>query len=387
MAANLIPLDDAAKMLGMSAEQLTEVRNQNEIFGYRDGSSWKFKMEELQRYSEEVGIDLVQLGGGADLSDSSSVDEELEDILSDSNLVLDLSEDSEDLDLASESGLDLSAGGSDVLSGSDVEPGESTSDTGKMVDGGDDDLLLAEDDLFDDGDLSLTDDSGDISMDSDSSLEDSDSVLDDSSSEIGLAASDSGINLSPTDSGLSLEEEPLELGGSDIDSLELPEDDEMISLEADDNELATQLKADDDFMLTPVEDAVEDESSGSQVIALEDSEIYEDDSSQTLLTGASGDSIAPTLVAEDANIFGAGLEGAGDHAEPVAVPVGIAPTATPEAPYSIFNVLALMLVLGLLTICMMLSFDVARNMWNFSEPYAINNTLMDSVIQMVGLEP
>jgi hypothetical protein len=88
----------------------------------------------------------------------------------------------------------------------------------------------------------------------DSDFDDSDLVLDDSdsSNKVSLEANDSGINLSPTDSGISLEEQPLELGGSDIDSLELPDDDDVISLnEASAMDAPTELRAEDDFNLTP----------------------------------------------------------------------------------------------------------------------------------------
>src|SRR5690606_36717664 len=89
-------------------------------------------------------------------------------------------------------------------------------------------------------------------------------------SDVTLGAGDSGINLgNPSDSGLSLEE-PLELsGGSGAESLELGED-EMLDLDK------SMGGSDDDFMLTPVEDGLDEESdSGSQVIAL-DSEDFED---------------------------------------------------------------------------------------------------------------
>ena len=67
---------------------------------------------------------------------------------------------------------------------------------------------------------------------------------------------DSGISLvDPADSGLSLEE-PLDLAAAGDESLELGEDN-MISLadEAIDHDAATQLKSDDDFLLTPAVEA------------------------------------------------------------------------------------------------------------------------------------
>ena len=55
---NLIPMDKAAEMLGMSVEQLSELRSNNEIFGYRDGANWKFKMNELERVATNMDIKL-----------------------------------------------------------------------------------------------------------------------------------------------------------------------------------------------------------------------------------------------------------------------------------------------------------------------------------------
>ena len=390
--SKLIPMDEAASILGMTVEQLTELRSNNEIFGYRDGSNWKFKMTELERVAGELGIKLnvsdaakvaddLSESFGFELSDSgdlvvdedsssgalieeldsaeyvedSSVeldqdskisldDSRLDDSiklgsdeesvrLADSGLLgkgssirvgpeegsgalkledsgpLDVDDDSvlEDdeelsfgsssLSLASESSKKLAGGDSADLLDDEPEKKGSPSDTGKMLgEQEDEDLLLAGDDLFSD-DMSLAEesDSFEDSAELSSDFEDSDLVLDDSdsSSEIMLEANESGINLSANESGILLSDEPLELGGSDIDALELPEDDDMIVLEdAADPDAATMMQ-EDDFNLTPLEASMEDdESSGSQVIALEDSEIYADDSAATIL-GESDDFLGP----------------------------------------------------------------------------------------------
>ena len=91
------------------------------------------------------------------------------------------------------------------------------------------------------------------------------------SSASGITLSgDSGISLvDPADSGLSLEE-PLELGGSGTgESLELGEED-ILQL-AESSKSHSGLKADDDFLLTPMEETtdVDESESGSQVIALD----------------------------------------------------------------------------------------------------------------------
>src|SRR5690606_18148714 len=104
-------------------------------------------------------------------------------------------------------------------------------------------------------------------------------------SDITLRAGDSGIQLiSPADSGLSLEEAPMDLGGSGIEALELSDDD-MLVLEDPTAGAVAEAQGDDDFMLTPLDDATVDESdSGSQVIAL-DSEVDFEEATPTMLGG------------------------------------------------------------------------------------------------------
>jgi len=69
--SKLIPLDEAASILGMTVEQITELRSNHEIFGYRDGQNWKFKMTELERVAGELDIKL-KLSGAAEVADELS---------------------------------------------------------------------------------------------------------------------------------------------------------------------------------------------------------------------------------------------------------------------------------------------------------------------------
>lgn len=57
--AKLIELKEAAAILGMTAEELADLRTRNEIFGYRDGSTWKFKESELD--ASPLSRDLILL--------------------------------------------------------------------------------------------------------------------------------------------------------------------------------------------------------------------------------------------------------------------------------------------------------------------------------------
>jgi hypothetical protein len=256
------------------------------------------------------------------------------------------------------------------MEGEGVDSGLSLGESGLAL--GSDDLSLGEDSL----DL---DDDGAVDLDGERD------VLSGSGpgSDVTQGAADSGINLTnPSESGLSLEDEPLELGGSAVESLELGEDD-MVPLEeeAADPDAATQLKADDDFLLTPVEDLGGEESdSGSQVIALDTEEF--DESAEGLL--AADVAAEPLLEEEAALAAGADAMGPGGAAALAGAAPLIQPKQAVEAPFSIWNVLSLMFIVLLLGFTGILMVDVMRNMWSWGGTYSGNSALMDSIIEMIG---
>jgi hypothetical protein len=441
MPPRLIELSAAAEMLGMSADELNDLRSRSEIFGYRDGATWKFKLEEIERFANSQGIDLApepapkSEGGGsgidadleelisvADLDDGSSSDEasSLGDAASilvteetlgkpttgSASTIIGKSEDEpaaaggSDVELVPEpdpsgSGVKLTAAGSDVLGtgtgGSSVLTGQpgagGPADTANMEGGGGSDLGLGESGLaLGDSDLSLGEDSLDLDGDSADGAIDLDAEVDELAlgtgsgpgSDVTLGTGDSGINLAnPSESGLSLEDEPLELGGSAVESLELGEDD-MVPLEeeAADPDAATQLKADDDFLLTPVEDVGGEESdSGSQVIALDTEEF--DESAEGLLAAE----VAAEPLLEEEAALAAGAELAPDGAVALG---GAAPLLQPkqavEAPYSVWNVLSLMVIILILAVTGMMMVDLLRNMWSWDENFSASSSIMDSII-------
>lgn len=481
--SKLIPMDEAAKILGMTLEQLTEMRTNNEIFGYRDGSNWKFKMSELERVAGELGIKLkitdpkhlpddISESFGFDLADSSpdllasdesssgGLIEELdseeyiedssvelihtpktEDSLDDSSIDLggegdgvnledsgllkkgtskqlddsgalrlddsgalrlddsgdlfnsddkafegdeELSFGSSSLRLASDSGKGTGKGSDSNLLDEEPEKGASPSDTGKMVgEPGGDELLISDDDLFSD-ELSLADSASfEESAELSSDFEDSDLVLDDSdsSSEVKLEANESGINLQANESGIAFGDEPLELGGSDIDALELPEDDDMIILEDPAAADAATMLQEDDFNLTPLEASVEDDSSGSQIIALEDSEIYADEEATTIL-GADDFAAQPAML-DDVG-FGGDFGGYQD-AGLVAGAALAGPAELQEAPYSMWQVISLGLVATLLMTGGMVAYNLAQNMW-MPEDQIIGKGVLNFFLRLTGME-
>lgn len=219
-------------------------------------------------------------------------------------------------------------------------------------------------------------------------FEDDDLVLGSlSGSDVTLNPSESGISLAdPADSGLSLEE-PLELG----------------------SESGSELAPEDTFELTPMADAGDDDSSGSQVIAL-DSEAEFDDAAATMLgpdAGAHG--MMEEMPTFDA--LGGGLEPTTDFGAPGMMPgmgmpgmpgmmPGMAPGMAPgmmpgvgpgpmmgagppaiSAPYSLLNVISLFGCLLILTLTGIMMFDLVVHIWSWDSGYSrIGSGLMDGIV-------
>jgi hypothetical protein len=433
MAGKFVDLSEAAKMIGISSEALVDMRSKGTIFGYRDGASWKFKVDEVERVIRERGVDARESDSGI----LNAGDEEFEHLISglSSKILADKAqEESEpgsvliseeelgvsstghstiigkgaesepkasdsDLRLAGDSDKDILAGGSDklieapgnkvelagasdVLHGSDIlmKAGSGTGDMpaankpGSGVLHPDDDLVLSEDDDIGSSDSALDEE---IRPGSKAS---SKAGSTGKGSDVTLGSGDSGINLAPSDSGLSLEEEPLDLGGgSAVESLELPEDEEVVALgtEEADQDQPTQVKADNEFLLSASDTLDEEDSdSGSQVIALEDSASFDQDAA-TMLKADEG-----ALAAESFQPIGAeGLEAApGLGAQPVYVQ-----TAVAEPPYSVWNVLFLGTVAGMLALSGMMMVDVMLNMWSFSSTNSVSTGIMDAFLSMTGM--
>ena len=49
MARKLVDQDEAARILGVSVEEINSLRDRKELFPYRDGDAWKYKPEDLER--------------------------------------------------------------------------------------------------------------------------------------------------------------------------------------------------------------------------------------------------------------------------------------------------------------------------------------------------
>ena len=50
MAQKYYNVKEAAKLLGVSEEQVRKMQEQRELYGYRDGADWKFKAEDIETH-------------------------------------------------------------------------------------------------------------------------------------------------------------------------------------------------------------------------------------------------------------------------------------------------------------------------------------------------
>ena len=283
---------------------------------------------------------------------------------------------SSDIELAADGADDLNLDdSSDLLL--DDEPSKGDPSTGKLMADDDQasDLMMSEEDLFED-DLEIQE-SHEDSIDLSSDFEDSDLIMDDSDSS--AANDDSGFLLGDDDSEVDLSGGLMDLAGADDDGA-----DEMIVLDdAADFDAPTEL-ADDDFNLTPLEEVVEADASGSQVIALEDSEMYSEESAATLLSP--GDEMeSPTMLEDDSldmGDFGGGFD-AGLAAPGMAIATAAGAGALPEQPYTVWQIASLGLVLFLLLVGGMVGYDLARNLW-LPEERIISGGVLPMIRSLLG---
>jgi Helix-turn-helix domain len=54
MARKLIDQEEAARILGITSEQVGVLRDRKKLFPYRDGDQWKYKQEDIERYRQEM---------------------------------------------------------------------------------------------------------------------------------------------------------------------------------------------------------------------------------------------------------------------------------------------------------------------------------------------
>lgn len=411
--ADFIALEDAARLLNISLDELKEMRSRGEIFGVRDGTSWKFKSEEIERVRSELAGDILDddPGGSSILisersvgSTGSKVGSTLSGGSNDSDLRLedDDNDDSEELHLADD--LELvadpsSSSGVKLVNRNVPAPADDDDEILSLADEDDasgDSLLISDLNLegLSDHGAASTPGSG-ISLDEsrngnndsnvlagisgsasnspsdaadliqgDSSLElvrsgDDDDIAADS--DIGFSLQEeSGINLNvPSESGISLEQEPLELNASGISGLDFGSNEFGGDVNAGKSAASGSLSGvnfagGEDFQLGAGDAFEIEEDSGSQEINLEDSVEVQDGFG--IDDGAAGFDDEP------------GVVGFGDTEQPV----GTYAASIPDVQFEGWQVGLLLCSILVLALAGIVLTDISRNMWSASEGSSLN---------------
>lgn len=448
MSAQFITLEDAAKKLGVHTDELVEMRSRGDIFGYRDGASWKFKPEEIERVAAEMmggamdedpagssilisEQDLGPTGSkhgstiGSDINlaaDPSDADSDVELVAdpssgSDVRLVagkgsdeprLAVSDDDDDeLSLASdEDELLSSASGASGL-GSDIKFGTSAESAIKLGSGtgAGSDIPLSGSDEFD---LDLGNSGSGVFSGSGLGLDVSGSGLVSGDSNKSIDSISESASMESMDLDLSDDNNDLVLGGGS--DLALGNDsginlmspaDSGISLEDEPLDLAASGISGLD-LASEGSDAASGVGSGlGSAVNFQQDEEFQLSASGSI--EADEDSGSQVIELEDSSEFGDaavalpaadGFDAFGS-AEGDGIDMGGALGATaaagaavsmgaPEIPYSLVQVMCLLGILLLMCMSGIMVTDVVRNMWAWSDTSALTSGFTEAVLSAVG---
>ena len=315
MEQKFVKMEDAVEQLGVSADRLNELREHGILRAYRDGASWKFRADEIEKMAQE-GV--PEPPPPSDLGLADDVDDLEPLVLEPEESSLELQIDEPDPTAGSELELDnledtVTAGASDIGLGETSEPGSSDS------------ILLSEEELGEsvspagstiigkgklddlDADLELALDDNDAAAKSDVRLAQEDDVLsadDDEPLELELESSVSGDpsafeDLEELEIDLAAESSRI-LGPDDVSKAQaaaasMADDSSDISLE-DSSPLAEGGSTDVPLEVADASEEPSAEGSGSEIdLAIDDDLVLADTegSDITLESGDSGINLAP----------------------------------------------------------------------------------------------
>lgn len=396
MAQEYYDLEKTADVLKLSAGEVNRLRERSELHAYRDGSNWKFRREDVEKF---LTAQIKKRSQPQDADDDFGLS------LADDELVLGESSDSSFSNVKSfDGGLTLEDDAialvEDTFSTSIPTPnfGAISADDDELVLGGDDILSLSEGSNLD---LSAPQNRRQAagSVDLAGTLDDDDVVLGTSSGNDDLSlAGDSSISLtSDVSRGVSLSK-PAKAAQND--GLELDDDDDILALSesafvspASVTLAKKPMKADnDEFELEPLElniaDGSDSSESSSQVIAIdEDDPLFTSDddvfSVSTAPVSTTKPKMAPVSTAKTPDAddpFAAEIStpaaGGGDFiAEPAADT-----KRKIDSPYEpVYGGLAISGMLActlFLSIGLIMSFDLVRSIWSWNEPFSLNGIIL-----------
>ncbi len=391
MSSEFYNLEKAAEVLSLPTAEVNRLREQNRLRAFRDGSTWKFRKVDVDKFLADTIRSRSKNNEAASDGDFDllGLEAETETVLADEASLDDLVS-----ELPSEEGM-ISVAKDAVLPDTVVPKGGDFALDDDLI-ASDDDLLLSShaDDLL----LAPADEAAvDLAQDDDLFAVVNDAP--DSSLELGLSG-DSGLAL--LDAGA--DAPTAEKGGNDA-FLEL-DDDDILSLAMDDeaelmvdNAATASIPVEEEFQLTPDshEDSAEDSDSASQVLALDDNNMFAGMGDATPDAGAFESPFgtdAPVFEADSpAFDTGGGFGGAafdssagGAAGFTSSGPAFTAAPTSTEADYGPWSVVSLGFAAALLGLSGVMVLDLIVHIWSWGEPFVISSTVMNTLAQMAGLQ-
>ncbi len=261
MEQKFVKMEDAVERLGVSTDRLNELREHGVLRAYRDGASWKFRADEVERMVEE-GVPELPPPSDIGLGEDSSAMLEADDTVTAdaSDFVLDTSDepsDPSDSILLSEEELGESVGpaGSTIIGKSSLDSEDADLELALDDDtsGPESDVKLASPDM---SDVLSDDDEGVLELELESNSGGAGAFENLEELEIDLAAESSRI-LGPDDvskvqaAAAALEDSDLSIGDADAGSTDVPLQVESTEASGSDSELDLDLA--DDLVLSDSE--------------------------------------------------------------------------------------------------------------------------------------
>ncbi|MFV2068426.1 MAG: helix-turn-helix domain-containing protein [Pirellulales bacterium] len=281
MAQRFVSLEEAAQRLGVTKERLNGLREAGDARAFRDGKSWKFKEEEVERLA---AAGTLTPDGETSSESGLQLDADLEEDLK-------LSDDSESI-LLSEAELDQEqpeAASSSTIIGEDNLEGDADSDL-KIDDEDTEDLAVS------DSEIKLSDEpgeEGDISLDASNVLstgEGGSGVLDQQEDSVGAQFED----LEELDIDLEIASSQVGLEGAPLVEAEPPKQDptasDSVGLNMGESSIKLANDDDDDIVLgeEPSSDiTLASQQSGISLVDAADTGISLDEDPSDLGTGSS----------------------------------------------------------------------------------------------------
>jgi excisionase family DNA binding protein len=339
MSTEYYTLEKTAEVLSLPTAEVNRMREKSQLRAFRDGSSWKFRKEDVDNHlAETIKNRSKQNASESDFDLLGDDDDEKPTLLADSV----------SFDAIMEDGLSL---GDEMV---DTKASKENTDSSYG-------LALADEAVVD---LSLGDD--EVALDGTGS-----------SPKLNLAA-DSGLSLLEVVDDVELQ--AVEKNGSDAQLDDLDDDDDILALVDAENAEHTStiaIPVEDDFQLTPSVDGLsEDSDSSSQVIALEEENMF---GAPTIMDPAASFPAADTGMPQQPGPFGAT---SGEFVSQ-ATTFAAGPTVA-EPTYDAMAISLLVACAFFLIICGWMSIDLIVHIWSWKEPFVINSTIMDFV---AGIAP